>query len=74
MSRRKAAIDGKPDDVTGPLLDPVLLPLWGAYGSLTRARAERAPLDLDLPERKIQLDERAACAASSPLPASTPIV
>jgi ribonuclease R len=54
----QAAIDGKPDDVTGPLLEPVLLPLWGAYGSLTKARTERAPLDLDLPERKIQLDQQ----------------
>jgi ribonuclease R len=51
------AIDGKPDDVTGPLLDPVLKPLWGAYAALTRARAERSPLDLDLPERKILLDD-----------------
>jgi ribonuclease R len=54
----QAAIDGRPDDTTGPLLDPVLRPLWGAYGSLTRARAERAPLDLDLPERKIQLSDQ----------------
>jgi ribonuclease R len=53
----QAAIDGRPDDVTGPLLESVLRPLWGAYGSLTRARADRAPLDLDLPERKIQLDD-----------------
>jgi len=51
------AIDGKPDDTTGPLLDPVLRPLWGAYAALTRARAERSPLDLDLPERKILLDD-----------------
>ena len=36
----------------------MLRPLWGAYGSLTRARAERAPLDLDLPERKILLNEQ----------------
>ena len=58
----QAAIDGKPDEVTGPLLEPVLKPLWGAYGSLTRARAERAPLDLDLPERKILLDEQGRVA------------
>jgi ribonuclease R len=51
------AIDGHTDDVTGPLLEPVLRPLWSAYGSLARARADRAPLDLDLPERKIQLDD-----------------
>jgi ribonuclease R len=53
----QGAIDGKPDDVTGPLLDPVLRPLWGAYAALSRARNDRAPLDLDLPERKILLDE-----------------
>ena len=57
-AQAQAAIDGNPDDTTGPLLEQVLLPLWGAYGSLTRARTERAPLDLDLPERKIQLDEQ----------------
>ncbi|MGZ5861769.1 MAG: ribonuclease R [Methyloceanibacter sp.] len=56
-SQAQGAIDGRTDDVTGPLLDPVLRPLWGAYGSLARARAERGPLELDLPERKILLDE-----------------
>lgn len=53
----QAAIDGRPDDVTGPLLEPVLRPLWGAYAALSLARNERGPLDLDLPERKILLDE-----------------
>ena len=53
----QSAIDGRPDDATGPLLDTVLRPLWGAYGALTRERAKRGPLDLDLPERKILLDE-----------------
>src|SRR5581483_1158708 len=52
------AIDGRVDEVTGPLLDTVLRPLWGAYASLTLARTERAPLDLDLPERKILLDDK----------------
>ena len=56
-SQAQSAIDGRTDEVTGPLLDPVLRPLWGAYGSLARARAERGPLDLDLPERKILLDD-----------------
>jgi ribonuclease R len=51
------AIDGRVDDVTGPLLETVLRPLWGAYGALSRERAKRAPLDLDLPERKILLDD-----------------
>jgi ribonuclease R len=54
----QAAIDGRPDEVTGPLLDAVLRPLWGAYASLVLSRTERAPLDLDLPERKILLDDQ----------------
>ncbi|MDP2411824.1 MAG: ribonuclease R [Pseudolabrys sp.] len=51
----QAAMDGRTDDVTGPLLEPILKPLYAAYEALTRARAERQPLDLDLPERKILL-------------------
>jgi ribonuclease R len=51
----QAAIDGQPDDTTGPLVAPVLAPLYAAYAALQRARRERAPLDLDLPERKILL-------------------
>jgi len=51
----QAAIDGRPDDVTGPLLEPVLRPLWAAYARLAAARDARGPLLLDLPERKILL-------------------
>jgi ribonuclease R len=49
------AIDGRPDQVTGPLLDTVLRPLYAAYRALKSARDARDPLDLDLPERKILL-------------------
>ena len=51
------AIDGTPNDRTGPLLDPVLKPIYAAYAALKAARAERQPLDLDLPERRIELDK-----------------
>ncbi len=51
----QAAIDGQPDDKTGPLLDPVLRPLWAAYGALVKERDRREPLGLDLPERKVIL-------------------
>ncbi len=51
----QAAIDGWPDDTTGPLLASILQPLYSAYRALKRARDDRAPLDLDLPERKIVL-------------------
>ena len=49
------AVDGRPDDTTGPLLAPVIEPLYAAYRAVKRARDERQPLDLDLPERKIIL-------------------
>ena len=51
----QAAIDGQPDDVTRPLLDPVIKPLYAAYAAIKQERAEREPLDLDLPERKLML-------------------
>jgi len=53
----QGAIDGRVDETTAPLLDTVLRPLWGAYASLMLARTERGPLELDLPERKILLDD-----------------
>jgi ribonuclease R len=54
-AQAQAAIDGRPDDITGPLLDPILKPLYAAYAVAKRARDERDPLDLDIPERKILL-------------------
>jgi len=51
----QAAIDGAPDEKTKPLLDSVLRPLYAAHEALQHARNLRAPLDLDLPERKILL-------------------
>ncbi|MGR3435607.1 MAG: ribonuclease R [Shimia sp.] len=53
----QAAIDGAPTDRTAPLLGPVLRPLYEAYAALRRAREDRQPLDLDLPERRIVLSE-----------------
>ncbi len=55
-AQAQASIDGQADDATGPLLDPVLRPLWAAYDALGRARDKRGPLFLDLPERKIILN------------------
>jgi len=54
-AQAQAAIDGRPDDMTGPLLEPILRPLWAAYACVKKARDHREPLDLDLPERKILL-------------------
>lgn len=53
----QSAIDGNPDAVTEPLLEDVLRPLYAAYEATKTAKAERQPLDLDLPERKIILSD-----------------
>jgi ribonuclease R len=58
----QAAIDGNVSAKCAPLMQTALLPLWQAYAALTRAREERGPLDLDLPERKILLDKQGRVA------------
>ncbi len=58
----QAAIDGAPSDKCKPLVDSALKPLWAAYAALKAARDRREPLDLDLPERKIKLDEHGRVA------------
>jgi ribonuclease R len=54
-AQAQAAIDGHPDDTTGPILEPILKPIYAAYALVKLARDERDPLDLDIPERKILL-------------------
>jgi ribonuclease R len=56
----QAAMDYGPDERTASLHAAVLLPLYEAYAALKIARDKRRPLDLDLPERKIILDEAGA--------------
>jgi ribonuclease R len=51
------ALDGNPNDKTGPLLQPILKPLDACYRTMLKARAKRAPIDLDLPEHKIELGD-----------------
>ena len=51
----QGAVDGAPDDVTGPLLPGVLEPLWAAYRAMLRGRLRRAPLEIQSSERRIQL-------------------
>ncbi|WP_409979043.1 ribonuclease R [Methylocystis sp.] len=51
------AIEGRTDEATKPLLACVLKPLYAAHEALRHARNLRAPLDLDLPERKILLNK-----------------
>jgi ribonuclease R len=51
----QAAFDGQAGTKAMPLMDSALRPLWNAYEALRRGRESRAPLDLDLPERKVIL-------------------
>lgn len=59
----QAAVDGTPNERTGDLLEPVLKPLYAAYAALVRARNKRQPLDLNLPERRIELDDDGTVAS-----------
>lgn len=52
----QAAIDGTPDDTTHRLVDTVLKPLYGAFRSMLHARGKRGTLELDLPERKVEIE------------------
>ena len=53
----QAAMDGAPNDKVAPLVSDVIRPLYAAYAALKIARAKRQPLELDLPERQIVLDD-----------------
>ncbi|MDF2095752.1 ribonuclease R [Aquibaculum arenosum] len=60
------AHDGHPDDTTGPLREPVIAPLYGAFHALCKAREKRGTLDLDVPERRPVLDEAGQVVAIEP--------
>ncbi len=51
----QAAIDGKMEN---PLLETALKPLWACWRLLARARHKRGPLELNLPEKRITLDDQ----------------
>lgn len=59
----QAAIDGAEDH---PLTETALQPLWDCWAALNKARAKREPLDLDLPERRIVLDEKGRILSVAP--------
>ena len=61
----QAAIDGAANDKTGPLLEPILKPLWAAYTAVSKARDVRSPLDIDSPERRIVMDPAGEVASIS---------
>ncbi len=64
----QAAVEGRTDDATGPLLEPVLQPLWAAYAVLKRGRDARAPLAITSAERSIRLSAEGEVASISARP------
>ncbi len=48
------------------LVETVLTPLWSCWHALAKARDARAPLDLDLPERRVVLDETGRIMSVAP--------
>jgi ribonuclease R len=48
------------------LVETALLPLWACWRALYTAREKRDPLDLDLPERRVVLDEKGRILSVAP--------
>jgi len=57
-------------EVEGPvpseLVEGALKPLWGCWRALLAARNKREPLELDLPERQVVLDEKGRIESVAP--------
>ena len=54
----QAAIDGTAGLVDAQIVENALKPLWECWRALFAAREKRGPLELDLPERRVVLDEK----------------
>ena len=48
------------------LVDRALKPLWACWRALLAAREKREPLELDLPERRVMLDEKGRILSVAP--------
>ncbi|WP_417781868.1 ribonuclease R [Terasakiella pusilla] len=59
----QAARDGQTDEITAPLMEQVINPLYGAYESFLKYREERNVLELDVPERKMAFDDEGKVAS-----------
>ena len=62
----QAAIDGISDLVDAQLVETALKPLWDCWTALLAARTKREPLELDLPERRVVLDEKGRILSVAP--------
>ena len=62
----QSAIDGQPDDKTGPLIEPILRPLYAAYATMKKGRDARSPLAIESLERKIVLSAEGEITSITP--------
>jgi ribonuclease R len=56
------AKDGQPDNVTGPLMNSVVSPLYAAYDVLRKARGVRGAMDMNIPESKVAINDNGGVA------------
>jgi ribonuclease R len=52
--------------VASELVETALKPLWACWRALAKARDNREPLELDLPERRVMLDEKGRILSVAP--------
>ena len=62
----QGAIDGTAGLVDVEIVENALKPLWACWAALFAAREKRQPLDLDLPERRVMLDEKGRILSVAP--------
>jgi ribonuclease R len=73
----QAAIDGEDvveissspcsmPEIPSALLESTLKPLWACWRAMYAAREKRGPLELDLPERRVMLDEKGRILSVAP--------
>lgn len=62
----QSAIDGQPDDTTGPIMGAILTPLWTAYHTMLKGRLKRSPLAIESPERRIRMTPDGQIASIEP--------
>jgi ribonuclease R len=59
-------IEAEAPPVPPALVESTLKPLWACWRALYKAREKRGPLELDLPERQVTLDEKGRIVSVAP--------
>ncbi|HEX8223024.1 MAG TPA: VacB/RNase II family 3'-5' exoribonuclease [Allosphingosinicella sp.] len=59
-------LEAEEPPVDPAIVESTLKPLWACWQALFAAREKRAPLDLDLPERRVVLDEKGRITSVAP--------